>query len=363
MKPRTLRGVRRPAPALLAGLLSLLGACGGDRAASPDAAAAPERLRVVGTELFGVQGAAFHGGQLAVLTRPEPAVHLFAAQGGAQWGKGGEGPAELKGPQNLAWVGDRLLVRDFRLKKIVSYDAAGNFVASRPLGGMAASRMQMAGNDTLLGLMNPMQPERHVVRLAGARVDTVLRYAVSGEQLTLEVPGTPSLTLRPPFAGEPLWAGLPGGRVAFWDGTAPHVQVLDRTGREVARLALPAERFDVTDADRDAWFTEAIPAEAMMGQSDIFAPVREKARSEVKFPAQLPLALALMADPGGDVWVRRTPASGGEVWTRLGERGAVSSVRLPARRQLLAVGDTEMAARARDEMDEETVEIFRKPAP
>lgn len=346
---------------VLVGLLPCLAACAGGGDAPTPSAEAPERLRVVDDEFAGVEGAAFHGGRLVVLTRPEPAVHLFAGGGAARWGKDGEGPAELRGPQNLAWVGDRLLVRDHALKKIVSYDAEGRFVASRPLGGMRAVRMQVAGGDTLLGLFDPFRPERQVVRLAGAHVDTVLRYANAAEPLTLEAPGAPSLTLPAPYSAVPLWAGLPDGRLAYWDGSSEVVRILDRGGREVARFPLPGERFPVSEAGREAWFTDEIPVDRAFGQRDIFAPVRETARREVAFPADLPAALALVADPDGGVWVRRTPAADGEVWTRVGPAGATASVRLPARRRLLAVSDTEMAARALDDLDVETVEVYRKP--
>lgn len=298
---------------------------------------------------------------VAVLTGPEPAVHLFTAAGERSWGKKGSGPAELTGPQNVAWINGHLLVRDFRLRKIASYDSLGNPVASRFLGHLNVARMQAAGTDTLVSLFDPFEPTRHLLRLSGQKNDTVLTWKTAARQITLAAEGAPTLTLPAPFEAEALWAGLSTGKVAFWDGAASHVRVVDLAGGPEARLPLPADRIPITEGDREAWFLDAIPVDEFKGKKDIFAPVREKARGEVEFPESLPAALALLPDADGGVWARRTTSGAGEHWVRLAPEGPGASFRLPPGRELLAIGRTEMAVRARDENDVETVEVYRRP--
>ena len=321
----------------------------------------PRRIRVLGNadgaELHQVRGITFLGPDLVVLTAPEPALHLFSGGTKRSWGDKGAGPAELSNPRTVASTGDRILVRDAQLRKIVAYDRSGRAVSTRPFPNGIAYDLVVAGRDTLLGLVD--MRSHTVVRLRGARQDTVLRYPVSGETVQLSAPGSPSLSLPAPFRPEPAWGAFPDGRIAFWDGRDDAVHVLDRNGRRMARLALPSTRYALTDADREAWLAGSFPGE-IRGQNP-FAALREKARTEMKFPASFPPVLGLLPDARGGVWVLHTPPSAGQRWTYLAQGQRPLTIRLPARRSLLAVSPTEMAVHARDADGVETVEIYRTP--
>lgn len=354
---------------MLASLASALG-CGESRqidtarTEGPEEIRTPDLIEVIGgvetEELFGIKAAAFSGLDLAVLTTPEPAVHLFAGGQHRAWGKKGSGPAELENPGDLVWVGNRLLVRDFRLGKVVSYDTAGNFVAARSYGPAMANRLEVANGDTLLALFLPDGP-RTVVRLRGEQQDTVLSYnPESAEQIYLQAEGSPSLTLNAPFAPLPTWVALPSGKIAFWDGQTPELLLLNFQGDTVSRLPLPATPRPVSPRDREGWFGEGIPVGDFMGRGDIFRPLREKAREQVRFPPNLPLVLALLPDPGGGVWVQRSPAASGQLWTHVDTAGTQFSMQLPPGRKLLAIGESRLAVAARDELDVETLELYRK---
>lgn len=336
-------------------------ACVGAAAAQ----SSPPRLRVLGDSdrivLHDLRGAAFNGTELAALTDPEPGVHVFAGTGYRGWGGKGNGPAELENPDRVAWTGGRILVHDFRAAngKIVSYDRSGQLLAVRSTGSCGLARgLQVTGPDTLLSSIDFGSRRRAIVRLAGERCDTIARYTVP-EQVRLTAPGSPSLTLSPPFAAGPLWAALPGRRVAAWSGVAPAILVLDTHGRTVGQLPLPRTRFPVTRADREWWIAREIP-EDFMGRK-VFEPLRRKARDEMEFPSHFPVAIAFLADPDGGVWLKRTTSGSGEVWTLVTTGGERESFKLPAGRELLAVGATELAVRARDDLDVETLEIYRKP--
>jgi hypothetical protein len=349
--------VLRPAR-LLAATLTVAAAA----AAPADGQTELRRIRVLGgqsagAELYEVRAAAFSGHDLVVLSGGVPALHLFEGTRHRAWGARGRGPAELTGPQNAVWSGSRILVRDGELQKIATYDRAGNFIQSRPLNGAMAVRLEMAGRDTLVELFG--QQTRTVVRLRGARQDTVLRFAPATEMVRLAAPGAPTLTLPAPFAGQPAWAALPDGRIAFWDGQEQAIRLLDLSGRPVGRLPLPATRYAVTAADREAWFANAIPTQ-IRGQQ-VFEPLRQVARSEVRFPSHFPMVMALRADPAGGVWVLQSGTANGQRWVHVAAGQAPTRIQLPPRQSLLAFGEHEIAALARDADDVESVHVYAHP--
>lgn len=320
------------------------------------------RVRVLGgpgdeVDFHQVRAAAFNGRDLVVLSASAPALRLFEGGRRRAWGAQGRGPAELTAPQNAVWVGNQILVRDGELQKIATYDRSGTFVGTRPLHMGMVVRLEMAGRDTLVELFG--QQSRVVVRLRGIRQDTVLRYAPSSEMVRLSAPGAPSLTLPAPYAAQPAWTALPDGRIAFWNGQENQVRLLDLSGRVVGRLPLPTTRYAVTTSDRDAWFAVSIPTE-IRGQR-VFEPLREQARTQVRFPTHFPAVLSLRADPAGGVWVLQTGSAGGQRWVYLAPGRQATRIQLPPRQSLLAVGEHEIAALAKDENDVEAIHVYAHP--
>ena len=145
-----------------------------------------------GGGFHGIRSAAFNGPNLVVLNAPAPALHLFKGAQHRAFGVRGRGPAELTNPHNVVWLGDRVLVRDSDLQKIASYDQSGNLVATRPLRGMVV-HLAVAGRDTVVELFGQT---RTVVRLRGARQDTLLNYADAAQTVHLSAPGAPSWSRR-----------------------------------------------------------------------------------------------------------------------------------------------------------------------
>jgi hypothetical protein len=314
------------------------------------------RVRVLRDDtLHGVRSAAFSGSDLLVLDAPAPALHLYAGTARRAWGARGRGPAELMNPYNAVWAGGRILVRDSELQKLASYDRAGALVGTRPLAGMAV-HLAMAGADTLVEWFGTT---RTVARLRGARQDTVLRYTVDVPEIQLSAPGAPSLSLPAPYAPSPAWAALPDGRVAFWDGRENDIRVLDRAGRVAGRIAIPADRYPVTAQDREAWIASGIP-ESVRGER-VFEPLRAAARTEVRFPRQLPPVMAMRAEPSGGVWVMQSGSAGGQRWARLAQGRAPLRIRLPAGERLLDISRAEIATLARDADGAERIHVYANP--
>lgn len=316
-----------------------------------------ERVAVLSSDapLGRVTAAEFRGATAWVVTAEPAAIYRADGTRLRRWGAAGP----LQSPADAVWAGDRLLVRDARRESLDSFDPDGRLVASRALPGPITSWVGVAGGDTLASLLAFRDDSAAIVRLRGAATDTLLRFTMP-RPVRLMARGSPTYSVIPPFTPTPVWTVLPEGRLAFWDGRSGWIALLDVRGRPAGRLPLPRGRYPVAAADREGWLADAIPRE-FMGQR-VFEPLRARARTDLVFPASLPAALALLPDPGRGVWIRRTPASSGEVWAWVDARGVRAQVRMPPGRELLAVGADMLAVRTRGTGGRDVVELYRKPS-
>lgn len=319
----------------------------------------PELLRVHGPDpdLVGIRDAAFSGQVLAVLARPSPAVFVFEPEGNTRkWGNLGEGPAELADPQSIVWVHGDLLIFDFDLGKIASFDVEGLLRSTRPISGLVGGLAYSAG-DTLITRFT----------FAGARSAVRLRSSEEVKLLTMPPPptvvlsavGSPPLRMPPPYTGVGTWASLPCGGIVHWDGASDHLATFDLLGRAGETLPLPEDQYPVSAEDRRAWMASAVPSGDLAGRGDVFAALRGKVEGQVEFPSHFPVVLGLMGDPHGGAWVKRTPDP--SIWTYVDGEGPQLTIRLPADRKLMAVSASELAARSRDSMGVESIEVYRNP--
>jgi hypothetical protein len=218
------------------------------------------------------------------------------------------------------------------------------------------------GGDTILATFLPMGDGRAAVRLRGDGADTLFAFELRGTSIRLEAPGAPSFTVKPTFHAQVQWTVLTDGRMVRFDPEGGHLEWLDRSGRTIATTPLPwREGLSLRAEDREWWIESAIPDE-FMGRR-VFEPLRSVARETLEFPPRLPTVLAALEDTGAGVWLRRTAPVGGERWALVGPDGMLHGeiVLLPGR-EMLATGETELFALARDELGVERVEAYGKPA-
>ncbi len=331
-------------------------------AAPADAQIRPERISMLSLDSIVGAGritdALYEDGSLVVITTAPAAVHLFRGGRHKSLLGGGTAMFALKEPVQGAWVDGRLLLYDFQQQSIVSLAPDSGLVASRPLDALLAQEFRTGVKDTLLSVTSFGKDTAILLRLRGSVHDTLVRCA-RPTSVRLRARGSPSYTVTPPYMPDPVWTTLSDGRIAFWDGQSRALSILDRAGRRAERWPIPPAQYPVTEADREIWLQTAIPQQ-FLGQR-VFEPVREKARRQLRFPSQFPLVLQLEEDPNGGVWMRRTAAGSGEVWTWVNRDGVRAAIRLPPARELLAVGPRTFAVRYRRGSGHDVVEIYRKP--
>ncbi|MFW6202553.1 MAG: hypothetical protein ACOC8B_08240 [Gemmatimonadota bacterium] len=311
--------------------------------------------------LFGVKAVAERSDRLAVLTEPAPAVHIFAGDDYAAFGREGEGPAELGSPAGLAWPDSSLVVLDARHSKLVSFASDGTFLGARTVRAPHVLRLHVVGSDTVLGTAVPMTRARAVIRLRGERQDTLLAYEQQGERIRLEASGAPSYTIYPPFSAQTVWTVLADGTFAVWHPGGAEIELRTMEGAAVGPIPYVGSSWPVPDADREAWFDETFTRAEFMGRR-IFRPLLPVARERVGFPDEFSPVMALEPDPSGGVWIQKTGPAEGEVWVLVGRDGGErGTIRLPSGRELLHVGERGIAALARDELEVERVELYDRP--
>lgn len=203
--------------------------------------------------------------------------------------------------------------------------------------------------EVLLRTYEPMGSQRAVVALAPAgNVKTVVSYNVTPAMRIESPPGSPGLSVIPPFSPRPVWTSV-DERVAYWPAGDAELRILELDGTVSSMRPLPFDADHVvTTADREHWFRSSIPV-AAMGQ---------RTRETVAFPDLHPLAVALEAGPTGDIWVLRTPTASGQVWDVVGPSGEFSGrVELPVGWRLASVLHEWVVVVVADSMGVESVQV------
>lgn len=94
------------------------------------AQAPPQLLYVVGADgrvvLPDVRAVATGAGGLAILSQPEPAMHIRDAQGRiVEWGRTGQGPGDVADPVDFAWTSSGVLLLDMGNRRLASFTNGG----------------------------------------------------------------------------------------------------------------------------------------------------------------------------------------------------------------------------------------------
>lgn len=306
----------------------------------------------------GVSDAAARNSLLVVATRSEPFLHLFDLADGQlvrTWGSAGDGPSEFRAVGSVALSDSNVYALDTSSNRLSVFDLDGRLARSVSVTSLglplpfADEVVWSNAGEVLLRTYEPMGSQRAVVALAPAgSVKTVVSYNVAPAMRLESPPGSPGLSVIPPFSPRPVWTPV-DERVAYWPAGDAELRILGLDGTVSSMRPLPFDADHVvTTADREHWFRSSIPV-AAMGQ---------RTRETVAFPDLHPLAVALEAGPTGDIWVLRTPTASGQVWDVVGPSGESSGrVELPAGWRLASVLHEWVVVVVADSMGAESVQV------
>lgn len=328
--------------------------------------------RVGGDDIYwdGVVALDLADSLMVVMTESEPVLHVFSLADGyhvRSWGVRGEGPGEFASSAGVAWVGAQVYALDTTQRRVSIFDSGGNLARTEPLRGLGlpyANRLHHASGDTVVvRAYAPMGDANAIVAwTADGVTGTVLAFDDPPDELRLEAPGAPGLTLRQPFSSYPRWTVV-AEQVVYWPGTGQELLVVGLDGRVASTIALPTEdRIAVTAGDRERWFRTGIPTE-FMGRRP-FEPLRRRARQTVDFPEHHPSVLGLLGGADGAIWVKRQTSlaeeSRGQAWDVVDKDGRfVSRISLPVGHLLMAVLPEHVVVRTTTELGSDVIQLHR----
>jgi hypothetical protein len=196
---------------------------------------------------------------------------------------------------------------------------------------------------------------------------TRVRFPTSGKpEMTFSADGRSMLykMAYPGLVAADAYAVFPDGRVAVVRGSNYSVTFFDAAGTPSAPIAVPYERFRVTDADKKAEFDEfkrlvdeqkgAIQRNIPAGMT-MSIEVMQPAEWTPEFPPLSPLPYGVHAAPDGRLWLRRaTPTRlNAEQWDVLDRAGTlVARWKLPPKTSIVAVGAHNVVYAVRTDEDD-----------
>ncbi|HSM04027.1 MAG TPA: hypothetical protein VK858_05375 [Longimicrobiales bacterium] len=329
-----------------------------------------EVVRIEGDEavpetLFGyvVDAALGPDGRIYVLDQQARAIRVFGPDGAYQGTLAGPGagPGELGTvPTSMDFVGDTLVVTDWTQGRMNRYLADGTVLPTSPLPEPLRTRSWLRTAEGALWVRALAYADegdgrgwRAQDRLYHWDGDVREAYAFPYTRSDVGGRGDPRLPL---VVNAPMWAVLPGGRIAWSDLESSEIRVVE-PGDGEARLT--------SIIRSEAWRTRAPSASDVEALRMLVGERLEMLGGDrgtvdqvpVVEPAVLPVLTDLAAGPDGTLWVQRagdlraahpmatnTPDPprgwGGATWDVLDREGRyLGSVELPPRFRLTALGE------------------------
>jgi hypothetical protein len=259
-------------------------------------------------------------------------------------GRDGAGPGEFRYIGSMNWVGDTLWVSDFRLPRVQFFNDTGKLI--RVSTAILPATWGAAEGARLVGFANqavasdlPWVVLSH--RIGSTSLDTIGSFPmVPAARFPLPPTMTPN---KQPLLPETVVGFSPNFR--RFCGAMPvedrlRVQCVDNQGNVILNHTLSLSPRALTDSI----YASAVSAFVRLPERSESA-VREMIRR----PRALPLALSLMVDNEGVIWLGRSHRSEKTLrWVRLGQQGSVKdSVALQGQFRIMRVaGDTAWATAA-----------------
>ena len=238
-------------------------------------------------------------GRIVVADKTAPRIRIFDRMGklAQSFGRSGNGPGEFQLPVAV-WLSQASIeIVDMTLRRLSRFSAAGEHIASIPLGGFAnMGAASPAGQHALVSITAPRAPVLSILRATGNTTDEVARV------------GDADFPSRP--AGNPETLSLavaPDGSFAVGDGRGAYVIRLYRSNgsfvreirRDIAKTLRTDEEMRAEGEKRNsrlAAMQTKLGAESRSGGAVVLPPIpRERNHFDT---------FALRYDEAGRLWVR-----------------------------------------------------------
>lgn len=255
------------------------------------------------------------GGEIYVLDAQASRVRVFDAEGNLlrAFGQAGQGPGELsQAPAGLFLSGEgNLLVPDMMNQRVTRFTREGEASGSVPLDFAAGIPMLFAAGPegrlyqqvrrmTLPGMAEveggPVDL-LYVLGDDGSVADTLARMT-PGESFSFGG-GAPTIRI---FAPENLWAVLGSGELVSGKNSTYSLDIRNPQGELTTILRRASTRRPVSESEQESFLRAIRSAWEDAGMPPAMAAQLEQT---VQFEDTWPALAALLAGPGGTLWVQR----------------------------------------------------------
>ena len=377
---------------LSAGLLILLGGCGGSAAAEAGAAVlgpqwrlSPSPVVSIGVvdgapeyQLLYVRGATrLSDGRIAILNGGSHSYFLYDRGGRflRSVGRKGQGPGEFEVPMWMGRAaGDSVVVWDQKLKRLSFFAPDGTLArvtSASNAAGTAGMFPELVGifpdgsvaldpGPDVMAMMRGQRGLRRdsitLHRLAKDGTDAGPLARLAGDEaFVTERQGGFAWNDRP--FGSQSFAALSGERLYVGDSGTGEIAIYSPDGRRVGAFRSPHPSWRVHPDDVERYRERKLaPITVQERRREMEAAIRE-----APVPETSPTFAELLADAQGNVWVQAyaRPAADTVPWAVLAPDGrAVGALRVPRDLKLLEVGGEYVLGLRTDEVGVERVEMY-----
>ena len=332
------------------------------------------------------------GGQLIVTDAADQQLFIvdFAKGTRTALGRQGSGPGEYRAPAGVFRLqGDTIWVLDAAQMRIATFtpdlkpgtafpfllfDQQSSMALSGPYfadtrGRVYASAMPIKAAQSAGGAKLQIPDTLGVVRMDARAKDKTSRAEIT--RVRIRSTGTPEMqrsgsTLKytmafPGLVASDVWAVFPDGRVAIVRGAPYSVEFIAVDGKRSTPVALPYERFKLTEDDKKAEMEQAKREMAEQQKAvQKMMPANFSMTFELtppdKWPNEYPAVAGFASIPAGDgkLWVKRAipVRRGREQWDVIDRAGKlVARWQLPPKVTIVAAGDGVLYTVRTDEDD------------
>ncbi len=322
-------------------------------------------------QLFRVRSAArLDDGRIVVANHGTSELRFYDPAGAFLFSRGGDGagPGEFRSMGMIWRLADSLLLFDFQLMRVTVYSGTGDFgrsflVQTTPDGaipiptGVFQDRhllVRRGARDAELSTGFYRDTSLYLrYDLEGAHVDTVGRFPGSEDYIGKREDLT--FSTGAPYGRESYLVPL-GNRFYFGSSDGWEIALHASDGRLERLIRRPVPNTPITDQEAEEFYTSL--RERMTRMSSLWRSLYE----EVTLPETKPAYGRLLADTDGNLWVAEYDNEGR--WTVFDTEGRLlGAVEIPGRVRVVEIGSDYLLGVWQDEMDVETVRLYRLVRP
>lgn len=334
-------------------------------------------------QLSNVRGAVrLAGGGVVVANGGSRELRYYDARGRFLRAAGGEGggPGEFASLDALvAYRGDSLAAWDAGPRRVSVFGPDGTFGRAATVRGLSSvtARLRAAFADGSLVLEPTGTADDYIRMASGERRDSVSFVRVTadgvladtlarrGAREYVSVRSGNLILQRPVLFGRDSYVGAAGGRAFVAESDQYRVDVVDPRGGAVMSIRRlveprPATRDELARAREEAAEGRERTRSEMARMAGTALP--EPADDEVPARSTLPAFDRVLVDARGFLWVRDYLVGSADAprWSVFDAEGRwIATVRTPAGVEVYQVGDDWILGRGRDELDVESVRMYR----